>query len=75
MQRRDAERTDVFVTQPSRGGSQPYVLVLNDQGGAQMSISVDQTATLRAEDHGHAPVIVCGVDLYNQCVTGGCQRL
>lgn len=31
---------------------------LNDQGGMQISISHGKTATLRAEDHGHPPVIL-----------------
>ena len=33
------------------------ILVLNDQGGAQMNITVDKTATLRAQDHGHPPLV------------------
>lgn len=33
-------------------------LVLNDMGGVQMNISYDKTSTLRAEDHGHPPLIV-----------------
>ena len=32
------------------------VLVLNDQGGSVMSVS-DIPATLRAQDHGHPPVV------------------
>ena len=32
-------------------------LVLNDQGGQQMDVSEDQTATLRAEEHGHQPLV------------------
>lgn len=33
------------------------VMVLNDQGGSVMDVSVDKTATLRAQDHGHPPVV------------------
>ena len=33
------------------------ILVLNDQGGACMEISKNVTATLRAQDHGHPPLI------------------
>lgn len=33
------------------------ILVLNDQGGRVMSIDEDKTATLRAQEHGHQPVI------------------
>ena len=31
--------------------------VLNDQGGAVMSVSYDVTGTLRAQEHGHQPVV------------------
>ena len=34
------------------------VLVLNDQGGAVMDISENVTATLRAQDHGHPPLVL-----------------
>lgn len=34
----------------------PCVLILNDQG-AQMDITIDKTATLRAQDHGH-PLLI-----------------
>lgn len=33
------------------------VLVLNDQGGGVMSVSYDVAGTLRAQDHGHPPLI------------------
>ena len=33
------------------------MIVLNDQGGAVMSITEDITATLRAQDHGRPPII------------------
>lgn len=39
---------------PSRPG---HIVILNDQGGAVMDVSYEKTATLRAQDHGHAPVI------------------
>jgi len=35
----------------------PTLLVLNDQGGSVMDITNDITATLRAQDHGHPPVV------------------
>ena len=34
------------------------MLVFNDQGGGRMDITEDITQTLRAEDHGHPPLIV-----------------
>lgn len=33
------------------------VMILNDQGGGIMNISKDVTHTLRAEDHGHPPLV------------------
>ena len=37
--------------------SDPTLLVLNDQGGSVMDITTNVTATLRAQEHGHPPVI------------------
>lgn len=34
-----------------------HIVILNDQGGSVMDTSEDVTATLRAQDHGHPPVI------------------
>ena len=39
---------------PSRPG---HIVVLNDQGGSVMDVSEEVTACLRAQDHGHPPVI------------------
>ena len=33
------------------------LLILNDQGGSVMNVSDHLSATLRAQDHGHPPVI------------------
>lgn len=33
------------------------VVILNDQGGDVMNMSEDVTSTLRAQDHGHPPVV------------------
>lgn len=41
------------------------ILVLNDQGGAVMDISNDVTATLRAQDHGHPPVVCFSIGAMN----------
>ena len=32
-------------------------ICLNDQGGAQMDVSTDVTGTLRAQEHGHPPLV------------------
>jgi len=40
-----------------------------------MSVDYDVTGTLRAQDHGHPPlVMVYGVDFYNQSLTGGVSK-
>ena len=39
------------------GNSMPSVLCLNDQGGANMACSIDVTGTLRAQEHGHQPMV------------------
>ena len=35
----------------------PSILCLNDQGGAQMHCTEDRTGTLRAQEHGHQPLV------------------
>lgn len=39
------------------GNSMPSVLCINDQGGQVMEISEDMTGTLRAQEHGHQPLV------------------
>lgn len=39
------------------GGNKPAVLCLNDQGGNVMGISQDISGTLRAQEHGHQPLV------------------
>nr|WP_170823922.1 DNA cytosine methyltransferase [Lacrimispora defluvii] len=39
-------------------GTAPSVLCLNDQGGSQMHCTEDITGTLRAQEHGHQPLIM-----------------
>lgn len=34
------------------------IVVLNDQGGSQMSVSEDVSATLRSQEHGHQPIVL-----------------
>lgn len=38
------------------------VLCLNDQGGSVMGVSKDVTGSLRAQEHGHQPVVRAGFD-------------
>lgn len=44
------------------GNMMPSVLCLNDQGGGVMDCSDDTSGTLRAQEHGHQPLIL--YDLY-----------
>jgi len=58
---------DCFLTPESHtsltgGGGQvgqgyPCVLCLNDQGGSQMHLTEEKTGTLRAQEHGHQPLV------------------
>lgn len=58
---------DCFLTPESHtpltgGGGQagqgyPCVLCLNDQGGSQMHLTEDKAGTLRAQEHGHQPLV------------------
>lgn len=49
----------------SSSHSGPSVCILNDQGGQQMNCSDNVTSTLRAEEHGHQPIV---------CLEGNGQR-
>ena len=42
----------------SVGGSRGIGVILNDQGGNRMNVYENVTGTLRAQEHGHPPVIV-----------------
>ena len=53
--------------------SRNYVVILNDQGGNVMDISNDITATLRAQDHGHPPVICLQANGIDRADTAGCN--
>lgn len=53
------------------------LIVLNDQGGQQMSVSVNVSATLRASEHGHQPIVFeggaasrVGGHIYTNGITG-----
>lgn len=48
------------------GNSMPSVLCLNDQGSSVMDASEDMTGALRAQQHGHQPVVMPEV----YCITG-----
>ena len=42
------------------GSHETGCICLNDQGGSVMNVSEDKTGTLRAETHGHPPVVAAG---------------
>ena len=42
----------------SEGSGEAGTVCLNDQGGNRMEVSEDVTGTLRAQDHGHPPVVM-----------------
>lgn len=48
---------------PTHSG--PSILILNDQGGDVMHITEDVTHCIRAQDHGHPPVVCMAFDVYN----------
>ena len=50
------ELSPTLKASPS-GNMMPSVLCLNDQGGTLMDVSEDCTGTLRAQEHGHQPLI------------------
>lgn len=61
-----AKTLDCFDPDPSKnqGGVavvQP-VMVLNDQGGSQIEVTQNKTNTLRAQEHGHQPIVAYGFD-------------
>ena len=46
------------------------IFCLNDQGGQTMSVSVDVTGTLRAQEHGHQPVVAFAQNQLGEVRTG-----
>ena len=46
------------------------IQILNDQGGSYMSISENVTATLRAEEHGHQPIVAVHQNQAGELRTG-----
>ena len=52
-----SERVAPTLKGSPSGNSMPSVLCLNDQGGSVMSCSEDLSGTLRAQEHGHQPLV------------------
>ena len=53
-----SERAAPTLKAGQSGNRMPSVLCLNDQGGSIMACSEDVAGTLRAQEHGHQPLIV-----------------
>ena len=49
------------------GNSMPSVLCINDQGGQVMEISEGMTGTLRAQEHGHQPLVYENHGIDSRC--------
>ena len=50
-----------ILIQENRTGALSTVnnqMVLNDQGGGVMNVSENKTGTLRANEHGHSPIVI-----------------
>lgn len=47
-----------YETQIGNTQDKLNVICLNDQGGQEMSVTKEQTGTLRAQEHGHQPLVV-----------------
>ena len=52
------------------GNCMPSVLCINDQGGQVMEISEGMTGTLRAQEHGHQPLVY-----ENHGIDGRCRQM
>ena len=55
----DQDRTPTLAT--THGGAPAVVQVLNDQGGNIMGVTEDVSGTLRAQEHGHQPIVSYGI--------------
>lgn len=51
------EETAPTLKDSASGNCMPTVLCLNDQGGSVMDVTEEKAGTLRAQVHGHAPLI------------------
>lgn len=56
-------------------GTAPSVLCLNDQGGSQMHLTENITGTLRAQEHGHQPLVMATQQGGAEIGTGICPTI
>lgn len=59
-----------IATDAERSSGSSGELVLNDQGGSVMGVSYGVTGTLRAQEHGHQPIVLNTVDRHAACYNG-----
>ena len=59
------------TTDPNPAKNQGGVMILMGQGGGQMSVTAGKTGTLRAQEHGHAPIILAGNTIGRKPENGG----
>ena len=59
---RKSDTAYAISTNSNPSGRNTPLICLNDQGGQNLEITEDKTATLRAQEHGHQPIIACGFD-------------
>lgn len=52
-----SEKISPTLKGTASGNCMPSVLCLNDQGGSVMDCTVGITGTLRAQEHGHQPLV------------------
>ena len=56
------------------GNCMPSVLCLNDQGGSVMECSENVSGTLRAQEHGHQPLVYENHGIDSRTFAGTCNR-
>ena len=55
-------------------GNDQTVFCLNDQGGSVMGVTKDRIGTLRAQEHGHQPIVYClQGNVIDRAETAGCN--
>ena len=67
--RSDGKAPTLTAAAGMSGNNQP-VICLNDQGGRAMSVTVDATGTLRAQEHGHQPIVAFAQNQLGEIRTG-----
>ena len=56
----EEEKAPTLKAPTLNAGKQMHCVCLNDQGGSSISVSYDVIGTLRAQEHGHQPIVLEG---------------